>query len=150
LDSFPNAKHQDLNPKSKIQNREAAVTAEIDYAEAMTPQELAEARQYRRLRLAVAVSDIGLDLAYLAAVAFWLARPIDLWLTQWGWLSRLATLRLTALLLIVAGLQLAISLPLSFYSGYVLEHRFHLSTLSLPGWLWRLVKEASLGAFSGW
>ena len=118
-------------------------------AQAMTPQELAEARQYRRLRLAAAVSDIILDLSCLAAAAFWLARPIDLWLMRWSWLSRLATLRLAALFAIVAGLQLAVSLPLDFYSGYVLEHRFHLSTLSLPGWLWRLLKQASLGTLLG-
>jgi STE24 endopeptidase len=115
----------------------------------MNPQELAEARQYRRLRVAVAVSDIILDLACLAAAAFWLARPMDHWLAQWGWLSRLATLRVAALFLMVAGLQWAVSLPLDFYSSYVLEHRFHLSTLSLPGWLWRLAKQASLGALLG-
>ncbi len=125
------------------------MTTEIRSSAAMTPQELAEARQYRRLRLAVSVSDMVLDLVYLAAAAFWLARPIDVWLMRWSWLSRLATLRLAALLLIVAGLQLAVSLPLGFYSGYVLEHRFHLSTLSLSGWLWRLLKQASLGALLG-
>ncbi len=123
--------------------------AEGRHAEAMTPQELAEARHYRRLRLAVAVSDIILDLACLAAAAFWLAKPIDLWLVQWGWLSRFATLRLAALLLIVAGLHFAVSLPLDFYAGYVLEHRFHLSTLSLPDWLWRLAKQALLEGVLG-
>jgi STE24 endopeptidase len=117
--------------------------------ETLSTAELSEARQYGRLRLIAAVSDILLDLACLAAAAFWLARPIDLWLARWSWFARLATLRLAALFAIVAGLQLAVSLPLDFYSGYVLEHRFHLSTLSLPGWLWRSVKQTLLGGLLG-
>ena len=40
-------------------------------------------------------------------------------------------MRLMALYGITVGLHLLISLPLSFYSGYVVEHRFGLSRLSL-------------------
>ena len=36
-----------------------------------------------------------------------------------------------ALFLIVTGLHVGVSFPLSFYSGHLLEHRFQLSTLSL-------------------
>jgi STE24 endopeptidase len=43
-----------------------------------------------------------------------------------------------------------VSLPLAFYSGYLLEHRYGLSRLSLRGWLWRRLKAGALGlAFGG-
>ena len=40
-------------------------------------------------------------------------------------------LRLLALFGIVIGLHILVSLPLSFYSGYVVEHQFGLSNQSL-------------------
>ena len=46
-------------------------------------------------------------------------------------------------------IHVAVSLPLSFYSGHVLEHRFHLSTQTLGRWLWRYAKRNLLAvAFS--
>ena len=54
---------------------------------------------------------------------------------------RCCSLRLSALLLILLALQFAVSSPLTFYSSYVLERRFELSTLNFGGWLWRLVKQ---------
>ncbi len=40
-------------------------------------------------------------------------------------------------------------LPLGYYTGYVLEHRYDLSNEDLGGWLWREVKEVALGAVLG-
>ncbi len=37
------------------------------------------------------------------------------------------------------------SLPLSFYSGYILEHRYNLSHEKIPSWLWDHVKGLGLG-----
>lgn len=48
-----------------------------------------------------------------------------------------------ALLLFSAGFGLisgAVSLPFSFYSGFVLEHRYQLSNQSFAAWLWEDVK----------
>ena len=47
-------------------------------------------------------------------------------------------------LLLLLALQFAVSLPLAFYSSYVLEHRFQLSTLTIGGWFWRLAKQGLL------
>jgi STE24 endopeptidase len=38
-----------------------------------------------------------------------------------------------------------LSLPLDFWSGFLLEHRHHLSTQSLRGWIWKRVKGYLLG-----
>src|SRR5207249_3050111 len=38
-----------------------------------------------------------------------------------------------------------LTFPLDFYSGFVLEHRYHLSTQTLAGWLWKRVKGYAVG-----
>ena len=50
---------------------------------------------------------------------------------------------------LVTAAHCLVSFPLSFYSGYVLEHRFHLSTLTLGGWLWRYAKRMTLALALG-
>ena len=53
---------------------------------------------------------------------------------------------MAALLLVVTGLHVAVSFPLSCYSGHVLEHRFRLSTQGFGSWLWRYVKRNLVAA----
>ena len=115
----------------------------------MTPEQLAEAKQYGRLDLLCTLADRLLDLAFLTAIALAAAGPLDRWLQGFVWLSSFWSLRLAAMLLIVTGLHILVSLPLSVYSGHVLEHRFHLSTLSFRGWLWRYAKRNLLGIALG-
>ena len=106
----------------------------------MNDAELAEAKRYGRLDLACSLADKAIDAAYLAVAAFWLARPLDDWLQTWPLLSANWTLRLTALFLAVLALHVAVSFPLAFYSGHVIEHRFKLSTQTFGRWLWRYAK----------
>jgi STE24 endopeptidase len=103
----------------------------------MTAEQLAEARQYGRRSLYCDLADKALDVGYLGLMAFVFAVPLDRWLA--GFIAR-DTPRLVALFVIVTGLHMAISFPLSFYAGHALEHRFALSRLSLAGWLWRYAK----------
>jgi len=112
----------------------------------MNDAELAEAKRYGRLDLACSMADKAIDMAYLAVAAFWLARPLDEWLQTWPLLSANWTLRLTALFLAVLALHVAVSFPLSFYSGHVIEHQFKLSTQTFGQWLWRYAKRNLLAA----
>lgn len=43
-----------------------------------------------------------------------------------------------------------VSLPLEFWSGYVVEHEYQLSNQSLAGWVWRRVKGWLVGGVLGW
>ncbi len=124
---------------------ETAATADAG----MTPDQLAEAKRYGRLELICDLADKALDLAFLAVVAVAAARPLDAWLQHARWLQNCWSLRLLALFLIVTGLHLCVSFPLSFYSGHVLETRFSLSTLTFGGWLWRYAKRNLLAAGLG-
>ena len=119
----------------------------------MSDGELAEAKRYGRLELGCALADKALDVAYLAVAAFLLARPIDRWLQQAVPLLKVLgihwTLRLAALFLAVMAIHIAVSFPLSLYSGHLLEHQFKMSTQTFGRWLWRYLKRNLLAvAFS--
>ena len=111
----------------------------------MSEGERAEAKRYGRLELGCAVADKALDVCYLAVAAFLLARPIDHWLQHTAPLLKgdsalHMTLRLAALFLVVMAIHIAVSFPLSFYSGHLLEHQFKMSTQTFGRWLWRYLK----------
>lgn len=110
-------------------------TAPSATAFGQTPEERAEARQYGRISLNCTLADMAIDLVYLGVMAFLLAAPIDLWLQSFPALAgERSMLRLLALFGIVIGLHIIVSLPLSFYSNYVIEHRFGLSNQTIRRW----------------
>ncbi len=112
----------------------------------MTPEQLAEAKEYGRLELYAGLADKALDLVILALAALVFAVPLDDWLS--GGVGS-ATARLLLIFLIVTGVHLVISFPLSFYAGHVLEHRFGLSRLTFGGWLARYAKRTGLALAFG-
>ena len=129
--------------------RERAPESPPDDAPIMTADELAEAKRYGRRDLVCLLIDKGVDLAYLAVMALVLARPIHDWLARLPGPDASRSLRLVALLLIVMGLHVVVSFPLSYYSGHVLEHRFGLSRQTFGAWLWRYVKRVVLAGALG-
>ena len=115
----------------------------------MTVEELAEAKRYGRLDLMCTLVDKGLDVAYLSVMALCLAPWIDRRLVLCPLLKDWWSIRLAVLFLVVVGLHVCVSLPLSYYSGHVLEHRFSLSKLTFSGWLWRYAKRLALATAFG-
>jgi STE24 endopeptidase len=104
--------------------------------EEQTPEQRAEARRYNHISLACTLADMTIDLVYLGLMAFVFARPLDRWLAGFTQLAgEHSILRLVALFLIVMLLHICVSLPLSFYSHFVVEHQFGLSNQSLRRWL---------------
>jgi STE24 endopeptidase len=111
-------------------------TQAAESADSVTPQEQTEARRYGRIHLALTLVDMAVDVVYLGLMAFVFARPIDAWLASFEPLAgERPMLRLLALYGIVMGLHILVSLPLSFYSGYIVEHQFGLSHQSLRRWM---------------
>ena len=104
----------------------------------MTPEQLAEAKQYGRYSLACTLADKLLDLLFLTFAAVVLARPLDAWLQGSPLLERFCVP--------AAGRVLpawsrcctwAFRCRFPSMPATSLEHRFHLSTLSLGGWVRR-------------
>lgn len=110
-------------------------TAETAAGE-LSPAERAEAQRYGRISLRLTLLDMAVDVIYLGVMAFVFARPLDAWLAGFEALSGdKSLLRLLALFGVVMGIHLLISLPLSFYSGFVVEHQFKLSNQSVRRWI---------------
>lgn len=139
---------QPQQPLPPDQPEPPAESQPVDSA-GLTDQQLAEAKSYGRRELVCTLADKGLDLAYLATAAFLLARPIDGWLANWALLDDYWSLRLAALFLVLFALHVAVSFPLTFYAGHLLEHRYGLSRQSAGRWLWQYAKRLALAAAFG-
>ncbi|HAY80054.1 MAG TPA: hypothetical protein DCY79_09655 [Planctomycetaceae bacterium] len=109
----------------------------------LTAKQLADAKAYGNAKLTCRVIDLVIDFSFLIAIAFLAAEPLDRWLTHSCGLQS-AWLRLMSLFLLVAVLHELISLPLNFYSGYMLEHKFGLSRQSIVRWLCRSLLQHAL------
>jgi STE24 endopeptidase len=103
----------------------------------LTADQLAESKQYGRQDLACTLVDMAIDVIYLGVMALWGARRIDRALGQSAVLGESAVLRLVCLFLAITALHYVCSFPLSWYSGFLLEHRFGLSRQSFWRWLRR-------------
>jgi len=140
----------DISAAAPAETTPQICTGEAPVSQAgMTPAQLAEAKLYGRYSLACTLADKVLDLLFLSFAAVLLARPLDDWLKDWPLLARFASLRLVVFFVLLTLLHMLVSLSLSFYAGYILEHRFHLSTLSVGGWLRRYLKRNLLGLLLG-
>lgn len=104
-------------------------------------------KRYARTKLALSLTDTAVS---LAAVLLLILTPLSSRLAAWceaaagtgalGWLLYAG----------VAGAAfMALSLPLAFVAGYLLEHRYGLSTQSLGGWLGDQAKALVLAVVLG-
>jgi STE24 endopeptidase len=101
-----------------------------------------EAKRYHKLKLIGSIVALVLSMAYLAIVALWLGpklgRMVQIW-TNNEWL------RLIVFAFVYAAGAELLTLPLDFWSGFILEHRFGLSNQTLLRWIWREVKGYLVG-----
>ncbi|MBN1854704.1 MAG: M48 family metallopeptidase [Pirellulales bacterium] len=112
----------------------------------MTERELDEAKRYGHISLACDLCDRIIDITYLAIAAFVLAGPIDAWLARSEWLAGPNSYgRLALLIVVIYLLHMAVSLPLTFFSGHVIEHRFGLSNQSVGRWIRKYALRHTLG-----
>jgi STE24 endopeptidase len=132
--------HEDATEIEEAEHSPSEETAPLE-AKEMTSEQRAEAERYGRIDLACSLADRAIDLVYLGCAAFFLARPIDAWLAQY---ITIDTLRVMALIVIVVTLHVLVSFPLSFYSGFVIEHRFGLSRQTIGRWFTRYLKSNAL------
>jgi STE24 endopeptidase len=97
-----------------------------------------DTKRYQRQKLTASVASMLLSLAYVVVTALllgpWVNQVVE------GWTGPSRWLRLIALGFVYAvGLEV-LTLPLDFWSSYILEHRYHLSNQTLTGWVWHQVK----------
>ena len=116
----------------------------VGLARSETPLRLpGRAKAYSRTKLIAGVSSSIISFLVLVLLV-WL--ELTRHIADWAW--AIGSHRYLALLLftaIVGLLQAFTTLPISFYSGYVVEHRYSLSNQSLGQWAWERLKGNLVG-----
>src|SRR5216117_1091755 len=103
-----------------------------------------EPKRYEFVKQLIGVSKFVLD---VAVILFLLASGWSIRIRSFAqMLSGSNWLRVMIYMIIVGGLLKAIDLPFSYYSGYVLEHRFQLSRQSLAAWMKDQLKALAIAA----
>jgi STE24 endopeptidase len=113
----------------------------------LDPERQKRAKLYARINRRLMVLDLIISGVYvLAWLIFGWSQALKNWLVQFttnDWLL------VATYVLVFGGILFVINLPLSFYQGYILPHRFELSTQMLSGWLTDQVKGILVGGILG-
>jgi STE24 endopeptidase len=101
-------------------------------------ENLKQSKRYSKLKVGISVIQFILTIAFFLIM---LASSASVLLAD-AVKSRIENfyLQVGLYLIIFAGIYYLIFLPLNFYEGFVLEHKFHLSNQTLPGWAIRSLK----------
>lgn len=112
----------------------------------LDPERQKRAKEYARISRRLWLVDILLGGAYvLIWLIFGWGILVRNWLTtQWSWLAN-PWLLVPAFVLIFGGIYFVIDLPLSYYSSFVLPHRFDQSTQTLKDWIVDQLKGMAIG-----
>jgi STE24 endopeptidase len=113
----------------------------------LDPERQKQAKRYARISRRLMLLDLFIGGLYMVAWLFlgW-SQALKDWLllfTTNDWLLVLF------FVMIMGGILFIINLPLSYYEGYILPHRFELSTQKLSGWIADQVKGILLGGVIG-
>ena len=124
-----------------MDNGDISITAELD------PEKQKRAKEYARINRRLMVLDFAISGCYMLA-----------WLL-FGWSQALKTrllqfttndwLLVFLYVLVIGGIMFLINLPLSFYQGYTLPHRYELSNQTVNGWVSDQVKGIAIGGVLG-
>jgi STE24 endopeptidase len=102
-----------------------------------------EVKQYARLKQYAAFASIGVGVVVVLVAALLVGPRLDPLLRQL--VGDNAWLRLVAVAVIYGIALELLTLPIDFWSGFVLEHRYGLSNQSFGAWLWKHVKGYLIG-----
>ena len=110
----------------------------------LDPEKQAQAKQYARIHRRLWLVDTLLSAAYLLLWLFfgWAGALA-------GWLKTFTSndwLLVLGFIIVFGGIASLLELPLSYYSGYVLPHRFGQSTQDLRGWVADQLKGLAISA----
>src|SRR5262249_31556039 len=107
----------------------------------------AEVKRYQRPKLVAMVAVIVVSLVDVALVGIVGGPALGSGLT--GWLGERDWLKLIVVAAILGIGHEVLTLPLDFWSGFVLEHRYHLSNQTVRAWIVRRLKGYMVGALIG-
>lgn len=106
----------------------------------LDPERQRKAREYSRTRRRLSFLDMALDLVLLLVLIFSGASQSFSALFNWPAIA----IAVTYLVVILVGFA-AITSPLRYYRGFILSHRYGISTQKIRGWLTDLAKSGGIG-----
>lgn len=124
-----------------MDERQIDVTTELD------PERQKRAKEYSRINRRLMLLDFVITGVYMLAwMVFGWSEALKTWLigfTSNDWLL------VFLYIVVIGGIMYLINLPLSYYQGYTLPHRYDLSTENIKGWLTDQVKGILVGGVLG-
>jgi STE24 endopeptidase len=102
-----------------------------------------EVKRYQRQKLTASLWSLALSLTCLVIATFVVGPALGEVVSTH--VSDSAWLRLVVLAFIYAAALELITLPIDFWSGYILEHRYQLSNQTIAGWIWKQLKGYLIG-----
>src|SRR3989344_4813376 len=99
-------------------------------------------KAYQRIRNWLSLAGL-----ILTAVTLWIAIDTQLTFSFYDWAEHFVSFRYAVLFLyflFFSIYSLVLASPLSFYSGFILEHQYQLSNQTLPAWFWEWIKKQLL------
>jgi Zn-dependent protease with chaperone function len=119
----------------------------IELSIELDPERQKRAKQYDRLKRRLIVVDLFISGVYILAWLFldW-SNDLTDWLTQYTTNNWILVFLFVA---IFGGILFVIDLPMSYYQGYVLPHRYELSNQNIPGWIKDEIKGIVIGGIIG-
>jgi Zn-dependent protease with chaperone function len=113
----------------------------------LDPERQTKAKEYARISRRLWLVNLLLSGIYtLAWLLLGWSVSLRTWLTSLSPLLSSPWLLVPAFVLVFGGIYMLFDLPLSYYSGFVLPHRFEQSTQSLKGWIADQLKGMAIGA----
>jgi STE24 endopeptidase len=113
----------------------------------LNPERQTRAKEYARINRRLMLLDLAFTGIYILAwLVFGWSEALKTWLLRFtanNWLL------LFLYVLVLAGIMFLINIPLSYYQGYTLPHRYDLSTQAIKGWIIDQLKEILLGGVLG-
>ncbi len=103
-------------------------------------------KRYHRQKLILSLTGTALGWAYLL---FLVLTPVAAEMVDFTGLSANVYVHFLLFGLVVGTVAQIYSLPLSYFSGYVLEHRYELSNQTIGAWAWERLKGVLVGAVIG-
>lgn len=113
----------------------------------LDPEKQKSARDYSRINRRLMIVDLGISAVYLLAwLLFGWSETVKLWLQHF---TTNEWLLLVLFVLVFGGILFLVNLPLTYYQGYTLPHRYDLSTENFQGWVIDQVKGLAVGGVVG-
>lgn len=107
----------------------------------------AEAKRYNKIKIRISIIDMILSTAFISVLAFsGIARIIVQYIEPYSGDPYFSFLLFLAVVGVISSVM---NFPLDFYSGYLLEHRFNLSTQNIFMWALDKIKSFALSLAFG-